>query len=86
MKTVTATELARNFRRYLDQVEFQGEELIVIRNHHPVAKVVPGPTKMTALQAMADLYRTLSEEAGRDWLQDSRQDRSIDELRDPWAT
>ncbi|MFZ5511160.1 MAG: type II toxin-antitoxin system Phd/YefM family antitoxin [Pseudomonadota bacterium] len=84
MKTVTATELARNFRQYLDQVEYQGEELIVVRNRHQVAKIIPGPATMTALEALADLYRTLPEDAGRDWLQDSRVGGTADELRDPW--
>ncbi len=32
MNTVTATELARNFRAMFDKVEFKREELIVIRN------------------------------------------------------
>ena len=72
MKTITATELARNFRQYLDQVEHQGEELVVVRNQHQVAKIVPGPVTMTAIDAMTDLYRTLPADAGKNWLRDSR--------------
>ena len=88
MRTVTATELARNFRAMFDQVEFKHEELIVIRNNHVVARVVPGPATMTALEAMADIHRTLPEEAARDWLEDSRKmEKSVaDEVRDPWAS
>jgi len=88
MRTVTATELARNFRTMFDQVEFKHEELIVIRNNHAVARIVPGPATMTALEAMADIYRTLPEEAGRDWLEDSRRMEKglADEMRDPWAS
>lgn len=88
MRTVTATELARNFRTMFDQVEFSHEELIVIRNNHEVARIVPGLATMTALEAMADLYRTLPEEAARDWLADSRRVEKglADEVRDPWAS
>jgi len=88
MRTVTATELARNFRIMFDQVEFRHEELIVIRNNHEVARIIPGPATMTALEAMADIYRTLPEEAARDWLDDSRRIKEgiEDEVRDPWAS
>ncbi|RJQ64223.1 MAG: type II toxin-antitoxin system Phd/YefM family antitoxin [Desulfobacteraceae bacterium] len=88
MRTVTATELARNFRDMLDKVEFKREELIVIRNNHEIARIIPGPTTMTALEAMADLYRTLPEEAARGWLEDARsaEENLTDEVRDPWVS
>lgn len=86
MKTITATELARNFRQYLDQVEHQGEELVVVRNKHQVAKIVPGPVTMTAIEALADLYRTLPVDAGKNWLRDSRIGATAKELRDAWAS
>ena len=88
MKTITATELARKFKQLMDLVEFQGEELIVIRNNHQIAKITPGPAKMTALEAMSDLYRTLSEDAAARWLEDSRKipQGSLAEVRDPWAS
>jgi len=63
MQQITATELARNFKQMMNLVEFHGEELIIIRNNHQVAKIIPGPATMTALEAMADLYRTLPDEA-----------------------
>jgi len=87
MRTITATELARNFRAMLDKVEFKREELIVVRNNHEVARIIPGPTTMTALEAMADIYRTLPDEAARGWLKDSRsaEKNLTDEVRDPWA-
>jgi hypothetical protein len=56
----------------MDLVEFQKEELIIIRNNHQVAKITPGPSKMTALEALGDLYQTLSEDAARHWIKDSR--------------
>jgi PHD/YefM family antitoxin component YafN of YafNO toxin-antitoxin module len=88
MRTVTATELARNFRDMLDKVEFKREELVIIRNNHEVARIIPGPATMTALEAMADIYRTLPEEAAHGWLEDSLpvNDHLADEVRDPWAS
>jgi PHD/YefM family antitoxin component YafN of YafNO toxin-antitoxin module len=88
MRTVTATELARNFRAMFDTVEFKHESLIVIRNNHEVARIMPGPATMTALEAMADIYRTLPEDAAADWLKDSRRTGKTlkDEVRDPWAS
>ena len=88
MLTVTATEFARNFREMLDKVEFKHEELIVVRNNHEVARIIPGPARMNALEAMADLYRTLPEDAAEGWMEESRQtgDSLKDEVRDPWAS
>ena len=39
----------------------------------------------TALEALADLYRTLPLDAARDWLDESRMPATLsEELRDPW--
>jgi PHD/YefM family antitoxin component YafN of YafNO toxin-antitoxin module len=88
VKIVTATELARNFKQMLDLVEFHGEELTVVRNNHQVAKVLPGPARMSALEAMSDLYRTLSDGAAAEWLENSRDSVGVmsDEIQDPWVS
>lgn len=88
MQTITATELARNLRQVLDRLALGGEDLVVERNQRPIARLMPIPPRQTALEAMADLYRTLPESAGRRWLEDSRgQDDTLGEaLRDPWAS
>lgn len=86
MRTITATEFSRNFRVILNRVEFQHEELLIVRNNSPVARLVPDTATMTAAEAFADLYRTLPPEAGRNWLADSRLDDNQDEVRDPWAS
>lgn len=87
MQTVTATDLARNFRVMLNRVEFQHEELLIMRNNFPVARLVPGPAIMTAAEAFTDLYRTLPEGAGESWLKDSRlSEAGNSEVRDPWAS
>jgi len=88
MKTITATELARNLRKVLDCMVHDGEEIAIERNHQQIARLVPGPRLQTALEAMADLYRTLPPEAGGGWIKDSREYPGggwIDEgVRDPW--
>jgi antitoxin (DNA-binding transcriptional repressor) of toxin-antitoxin stability system len=76
MKIVTATESARKFKEMFDSVEFHGEELTVVRNNHQVARIVPGPATMTALEAMSDLYCTLPDDAGAGGLEDIKLDGS----------
>ena len=91
MRTVTATELARNLRRILDRLAVDGEEIVIERNREQVARLVPGPARQTALESMADLYRTLPEDAAATWEADSRRGRwrgsRLDKgVRDPWAS
>ena len=88
MLQITATELARKFKQMMNLVEFQGEELIIVRNNHQVAKIIPGPATMTALEAMSDLYRTLPDDAGAEWVSDSREGTTdnLTNLHDPWVS
>ena len=91
MRTITATELARNLRRVLDRLAIEGEEIAIERNREQVARLLPGPARQTALEAMADLYRTLPEDAATTWEADSRRGRwkgsRLDKgVRDPWAS
>ena len=87
MQTMTATEVARRFSRLLDALERGGEEIVIIRNHHPVAKLVPGAARMNALEALADLHATMDDGEGEAWLRDAKlNNRSFAaERRDPWA-
>jgi len=87
MKTMTATEVSRNFSRVLDTLERGDEEIVVLRGRHPVARLVPGAPRMTALEALGDLYRTLDDAEGKAWLDDmAGADRRLGrEVRDPWA-
>jgi len=87
MQTITATDLSRNFRVMLNRVEFQREELLIMRNNCAVARLVPDYGTMTATEAFTDLYRTLPLEAGENWLADSRlADDKSSEVRDPWES
>jgi antitoxin (DNA-binding transcriptional repressor) of toxin-antitoxin stability system len=87
MKMLTATEVSRNFSRILDELERGGEEIVIVRGRHPVAKMVPGAPRLTALEALGDLHRTLDDAEGRAWLEDMvGADRPLrQEVRDPWA-
>ena len=60
---------------------------MVMRGRHPVAKMSPGAARLTALEVMADLYRTLDDDEGHAWLKDAaKADRKVKrETRDPWA-
>ena len=91
MRTITATELARNLRRVLDRLAIEGEEIVIERNRQQVARLLPGPARQTALEAMADLYRTLPNDAAATWEADSRKGRwrgsRLDKgICDPWAS
>ncbi len=87
MTKLTASELARNLSSVLDRLEFGGEEIIVLRNNHPIARMIPGSPHRTALEAMADLYRTIAPEAAEKWLEDSKTGGALErELKDPWAS
>jgi len=87
VRILTATEISRNFSRLLDELARGGEEIVVMRGKHPVAKMVPGAPRLTALEALADLYRTLDDTEGRAWIKDAAgADRQAKkEMRDPWA-
>ena len=84
MIEMTVTEFARNLRAVFDRIEHRGEEVVLIRNNHRIARIIPGSSRQTALEAMSDLYRTLSDEVGGRWLAESRGAGTIDESRDPW--
>jgi hypothetical protein len=91
LKSITATHLARNLRRILDRLAIEGEGIVIERNRQQVARLEPGPARQSALEAMADLYRTLPDDAAATWETDSRKGRwkgnRLDKgIRDPWAS
>ena len=90
MKTITTTELARHLRQIIDRLAIEGEEIVIERNQRQVGRLIPVPHRQTALEAMADLYRTLPPDAGAHWEKDIRSaplDQTLDRnTRDPWAS
>ena len=61
MKTLSVTEVARNFREVLDAVEYEQEEIVLIRHRKQVARLVPEAASQNALEVFGDLYRTLDD-------------------------
>jgi len=85
MTEMTVTEFSRNLRAIFDRIEHNGEEVILIRNNHRIARIIPGSPSLSALEAMNDLYSTISEDAAVDWDEDRKVKSSIDEeIHDPW--
>ena len=91
MKTLTVTEVARNFSAVLDGVERKQEEVVLVRNRRQIARLVPEPPARNALEVLGDLYRTLDEGTAAALaaaIGGPKKGRrgTLDELRDPWAS
>jgi predicted Zn-dependent peptidase/antitoxin (DNA-binding transcriptional repressor) of toxin-antitoxin stability system len=90
MKTLSVTHVARNFSSVLDIVEHEQDEVVLVRNEKPIARLVPEPQRQDALTVFGDLYRTL-DDATADELSAAigagrkRRRGRIAELRNPWA-
>lgn len=90
MKTLSVTDVARNFSAVLDAVERDQEEIVLVRNQRHVARLVPEAPRHDALSVFGDLYRTLDDqtaEALAAAIASNRKSRRgrVAELRDPWA-
>jgi antitoxin (DNA-binding transcriptional repressor) of toxin-antitoxin stability system len=55
MKTISATELARNTRQILGTVVSRGETIIVERNNSVIAQIIPPCTRMSVAEALVGL-------------------------------
>lgn len=89
MKTLTVTEVARNFREVIDSVECDQEEIVLVRNRRQVARLVPEAPSQDAMQVFGDLYRTLDDktaEALAAAVSSGRKRRRgrVSELKNPW--
>ena len=91
MKTLTVTEVSRNFSAVMDGIESEQEEIVLVRNHRPVARLVPEPPAQNALEVLGDLYRTLDDETADALAAAIRSGRkgkrgTLGKLRNPWAS
>ena len=90
MRTLSVTEVARNFSAVLDAVERDQEEILLVRNQRQIARLVPEAPRQDALAVFGDLYRTLDDETA-DALsaaltsQRKRRRGRVSELRQPWG-
>ena len=91
MKTLTVTEVARNFSAVMDGVEADQEEIMLVRNHRPIARLVPEPPAQTALEVLGDLYRTLDDKTATALTKaisgaSKGSKGTLKDLRNPWAS
>jgi len=89
MKTLSVTEVARNFSRVIDDIEREQQEIVLVRNRRQVARLVPEPPGQTADQVLGDLYRKLDDEAAEALLESLTKARrtkggTLADLRNPW--
>ncbi len=89
MKTLTVTEVARNFSSVMDGVEAEQEEIVLVRNHRAIARLVPEPQAQNALEVLGDLYRTLDDDTADALAEAVNSGKStgkgtLNELRNPW--
>jgi antitoxin (DNA-binding transcriptional repressor) of toxin-antitoxin stability system len=52
MVEMSVTDFARNLRNVLDRIEHNGEQIILHRNKHRIAQIIPGSPYLTAHEAM----------------------------------
>ena len=64
MKVLPYAALARNFPKAWAVIETNGEEVIVTRNHRPVARIVPETEGVSASDMFGDLHGVLGEDVG----------------------
>jgi prevent-host-death family protein len=91
MKRLTVTEAARNFSKVLDQVEKDQEEIVLVRNHRQIVRLVPEPQAQTALEVLGDLYRTLDDETAEALIEGIKKSRktgknTLASLKNPWVS
>jgi prevent-host-death family protein len=90
MKTLSVTEVARNFSAVVDSVERDQEEIVLVRNHRHVARLVPEAPRQDAMEVFGDLHRTLDDETAEALLRTLSSERKgrrgrLSELKNPWA-
>ncbi len=91
MKTLTVTAAARNFSAVMDGMEADQEEVVLVRNHRTIARLVPEPPAQTALEVFGDLHRTLDDPTADELAEAIKTTRTsqrgtLAELRNPWAS
>ena len=91
MKTLTVTDVARNFSAVMDDIEADQEEIVLVRNHRAIARLVPEPPAQTALEVFGDLYRTLDDQTAEQLVKAIKSTKTgkrgtVAQLRNPWAS
>jgi antitoxin (DNA-binding transcriptional repressor) of toxin-antitoxin stability system len=72
----------------MDGVETEQEEMVLVRNNKPTARLVPEPQAQNAMEVLGDLYRTLDDETADALVKAIKSGKktrrgSLNELRNP---
>lgn len=90
-KTLTVTEVVRNFSDYVNRVVYRRERFVLRKGKKPVAELrpVPSGTRLGDLPALLASLPRLSErdaKAFADDLDRARESLAREGLKDPWAS
>jgi hypothetical protein len=93
MKVLAYEALVRDFRRTWAAIESTGEEVVVKRDRRRVARIVPEPRALAALDVFGDVHGALGEAGGAALTRrlasvrsGKRRRGTLRELRNPWAS
>lgn len=84
MIEITVTKFSRNLRKMFDRIEYGKEEIILVRKKQRIARIIPGSSHLTAQEAMRSLYKTLTDAAAENWLQESRLPDTLEGVENKW--
>lgn len=90
-RTVSVTEMVRNFADYINRVFSRGERFVLIRNDKPVAELGPTPAGRR-LEELPELLASLPHlpeveaESFAGDLEAARSELSSAAVRDPWES
>ncbi|MGH7448221.1 MAG: type II toxin-antitoxin system Phd/YefM family antitoxin [Longimicrobiales bacterium] len=90
-RTISVTEVLRNFADYINRVAYRGERFVLVRGGRAVAELTPVPSgaRLGDLPALlASLPRLSADDAERfaDELGEARQSLNATPPADPWAS
>ena len=93
MKVLAYEALVRDFRKTWAFIEATGEEIVIKRDHRRVARIVPEPRALPALEIFGDVHSVLGEAGGAaltrklaSVMSGKRRHGTLRELRNPWAS
>ena len=91
MRTLTVADAARDFRAVLSGVELSQKEVVLIRAKRKIARLVPEPPALNALEVFGDLAGSVDATTGETLAKAVGKARNgrrgtLGELRDPWAS
>ena len=90
-KTLSVTELVRNFSEYMNRVAYRGEDYVLTRGNKAIAQLRPMPAgrKLGDLPAILAALPHLEEAEANAFAEDlaeARAELARERLRDPWAS